>query len=389
MIYLSFYAIIIIVIKLTMEENVMLEWILPLTIVVVVAIAIIIIVLVIKKKGAKTHQIIKFEQNLCNAKVDDNEVLFVRVNDVVTDPKALFEVPITHSALLIKSGGNIKAYDSGTYNVFENEGEIKNWKAGMSVEVVYIPKDTRVLIKWGTPNRLRYRDEVSGKVITVGARGEFDVSVVNPDIFFRKVVGAKKEFDLEEFKKRYRETVATEFADIFLKTVDEKHLTYDKFAANKKEIAQAIGEILSVQFEKDWGLSVLNFKIADIDLLDEDMQAVESVAHEKASTQRLKEYLAELERLSDKEWEKQKYLRNLELQDKAAYYEVLKIIGISAGTKEKLICPNCNGEYSLADKFCPHCGKYLSTEPLKCPECGTLNKHTATFCSNCGKKLFK
>ncbi len=28
----------------------------------------------------KKNQVIKFEQNLCNAKVDDNEILFVRVS---------------------------------------------------------------------------------------------------------------------------------------------------------------------------------------------------------------------------------------------------------------------------------------------------------------------
>ena len=44
----------------------------------------------------KKNQVIKFEQNLCNAKVDDNEILFVRVSDVVTSADARFEVPITH-----------------------------------------------------------------------------------------------------------------------------------------------------------------------------------------------------------------------------------------------------------------------------------------------------
>lgn len=271
----------------------------------------------------KKNQVIKFEQNLCNARVDDNEILFVRVLDIVTSADARFEVPITHDAIVIKGGGDMRYYKSGIYDVFEDKKEIKNWKRGMSVEVIYIPKDTRVLIKWGTPNRLRYRDEVSNKVITVGARGEFDVSVVNAEQFFRKVVGTKKEFNLAEFRKRFSETVATEFADIFLKTIEEKHLTYDKFTANKKAIGDSMGEILSPMFERDWGLCVLNFKIADFDLQDEDMDAIEDAAAEKQRQEKLKEYLAELERLDDKQWEREKYLRQLELQDRAAYYEVL------------------------------------------------------------------
>ena len=337
----------------------------------------------------KTNQVIKFEQNLCNARVDDNEVLFVRVNDIVSSADARIEVPITHDAIVIKGGGDMRYYKSGSYNVFDDKKEVKNWKKGMSVEVIYIPKDTRVLIKWGTPNRLRYRDEASNKVITVGARGEFDVTVVNAEQFFRKVVGVKKEFDLLEFRKRFGETVATEFADIFLRVIDEKHLTYDKFTANKKAIGESMGATLSPLFEKDWGLSVLNFKIADFDLLDEDMEAIEDAAADKQKQEKRKEYLAELERLDDKQWERDKYLRQLELQDKEAYYEVLKVIGNDKKPEEKkeLRCPACNHEYKATDKFCPHCGKRVSTEPIVCSHCGKSNASTSTFCANCGKKL--
>lgn len=337
----------------------------------------------------KKKQVIKFEQNLCNAKVDDNEILFVRVGDIITTPDARFEVPITHDAIVIKGGGDMRYYNSGNYDIFDDKKEIKKWKSGLSVEVIYIPKDTRILIKWGTPNRLRYRDEASNKVITVGARGEFDVSVTNAEQFFRKVVGAKKEFNLTEFRKRFSETVATEFADIFLKTIEEKHLTYDKFTANKKAIGDSMGEKLSPIFEKDWGLSVLNFKIADFDLQDEDMEAIEDAAAEKQRQEKLKEYLAELERLDDKKWEREKYLRQLELQDRNAYYEVLKVIGSHSKSedKEEHKCPNCGLEYKPTDKFCPHCGKRVSKEPIICPACGKSNESNAVFCANCGKKL--
>jgi len=333
-------------------------------------------------------QVIKFEQNLCQAQVDDNEVLFVRVTDIVNSANACFEVPITHTAIVIKGGGDMRYYKSGTYKIFDNRKEIKNWKSGLSVDIIYIPKDTRVLIKWGTPNRLRYRDEASNKVITVGARGEFDVSVVNPEQFFRKLVGVKKEFNLTEFRKRFSETVSTEFADIFLKIVEEKHLTYDKFDSNKKSIGESMGNILSVNFERDWGLTVLNFKIAEFSLLDEDMNAIEDAAAEKQKQEKLKEYLAELERLDDKQWEREKYLRQLELQDKAAYYEVLKVIGNHKKVEEeKNKCPTCGLEYKSTDKFCPHCGQRVSKDPIICPNCGKTNDCTSMFCANCGKNL--
>ena len=335
---------------------------------------------------AKKPQVIKFEQNLCNAKVDDNNVLFVRVNGIVTDKHAIVEVPYTHNAIIIKGGGDCRYYKSGNYDVFDNKTEIKNWKRGLSVEVIYIPKDTQVLIKWGTPNRVRYRDEASGKVITVGARGQFDISVSNPEQFFRKVVGVKKEFNLVEFDRRYSETVATEFADIFLRIVAEMHLTYDKFDANKKEIGVRMGEILSPMFETEWGLIVRNFKIEKLDLYDSDMNAIENAAADAVRQDRMREYLRELERLDDKQWEREKYLRELQLRDNAAYYEVLKVVG-ERKKPEKSKCPHCHTEIDGAVVYCPSCGKRISNTPITCPYCGKVNEGSATFCCGCGLKL--
>ena len=349
--------------------------------------------------GKKKKQVIKFEQNLCNANLDDNEILFVRVNNVVTDADARLEVPITHDAIVIKGGGDMRYYKSGTYNVFDDKKEVKNWKSGLSIEVIYIPKDTRVLIKWGTPNRVTYRDDMSHKVITVGARGEFDVSVANPEQFFRKVVGVKKEFNLDEFRRRFSETVATEFADLFLKTVTEKKLTYDMFVANKKAIGESMGASLSPLFERDWGLSVLNFKIADFDLDEEDVKAMEQVlideqnkskkdAEEIKAELQMEKYLKELERLDDKQWEREKYLRNLQMHDKVAYYDVLKVIGNGENKKpEEYKCPHCGLAYDPTAIFCANCGKRVSKAPISCSDCGKLNSFDATFCSNCGKKL--
>ena len=339
------------------------------------------------KKFMKNKNIIKFDQNLCNAKVDDNQVLFVRVSNVVTDAKAKLEVPNSHNAIVIKGGGDVRYYTSGTYDIFDNKKEVKQWKQGVSVEVIYIPKDTRVLINWGTPERFLYRDSASSKVISIGARGEFDISISNPEKFFSKVVGAKREFDLSAFKKRFAGTVATEFIDMFLKVISELNLTYDQFSANKKAIGEKSEIILNNIFNNEWGLDVKHFKIAAIDLFDEDMAAIEDSAVEEKKRRKLQEYLAELERLDDKKWERDKYLRQLELQDKAAYYEVLKVIGSCGGKDGDVKCPKCNCVCSSADKFCPNCGNRLSLEPIKCPSCGYLNASEVKYCVNCGKKL--
>lgn len=343
----------------------------------------------------KKPQIIKFEQNLCHASVNDNSVLFVRVTDEVTDKNAMFEIPLTHVAYVIKGGGDGRMYKSGSYEVFDNKKEIKAWKKGFSVDIVYMPKDTSVLINWGTPNKIRYRDEASNKVINVGSRGQFGITITNHEQFFRKVVGARKEFDLADFRKRFSAAVVNEFADCFLNVVKEAKLTYDQFDANRKSIGEKVGAILSTKFEESWGVGLVDFIIEWFELSKEDTDAVEDAAAEARKQQKLKEYLAELERLDDKQWEREKYLRQLEIEDRAAYYEVLKVVGHANGGQDQgmvagvanVFCPHCGYAMKGGDIFCPKCGNRVVKEKRNCPHCGKANDGDAQFCGTCGTKL--
>lgn len=328
----------------------------------------------------KKQQIIKLDQRYCEGDVNDNDVLFIRIRDEVTDKNARIEVPFTHNAIIIKGGGDVRYYPSGNYDVFDDRTEIKNWKSGLSVEVVYIPKDTAVPIKWGTANRVLLRDAATGRAITVGARGEFDISVSNPELFFRKIVGNKQEFNRLEFSRRFGETVATEFTDVFTHVISDLHLTYDRFAENKKAIASRIGEILSSMFQSQYGLSVVAFKIADFDFRDEDKKAMEEVLDTSIAA---KSARAEAERLDDKNWERQKYLREMELREKSAYFDAMK----SSGAAIKAHCPYCGAEHDPMAVYCPACGKRVSRAPMTCPSCGKVNDASATFCSGCGKRL--
>lgn len=346
---------------------------------------------------SKKPQIIKFEQNHCNASVNDNSVLFVRITDEIRDKNAMIEIPKSHNAYIIKGGSDSRFYAEGPVSVFDDKKEVKEWKKGFSVDVVYMPKDTSVLINWGTPNKVKYRDEASNKVINVGSRGQFGITITNHEQFFRKVVGVRKEFDLADFRKRFSAAVVNEFADCFLSVVQEAKLTYDQFDANRKSIGEAVGKILSVKFEQDWGLALVDFIIEWFEISQEDMDAVEDAAAEARKQKKLQEYLAELERLDDKQWEREKYLRQLELQDRNAYYEVLKVIGhapvpgasgIGGGVKAaSSFCPHCGQTIKGGDTFCSKCGKRVVKETVVCPNCGKSNDGDATFCVTCGHKL--
>ena len=339
----------------------------------------------------KQSQVIKFGQDVDAKQADDNEILFVRVQADVTDPDARFEVPSTHEAIVEKGGGDIRPYPSGNYDVFDDKKEFKKLKGGLSVDIIYIAKDTKVLVNWGTPNRFPYRDSASNKVISIGARGELRVKVFNSMQFAREIVGRKRVFNLDEFKKQFRETIVSKFTSLFKQIAKNENLTYDEFVDRKDFIADKMCELLKPEFQNEFGLTVSNFKISAIDLLEDEIDEIKGAADEKQKQDKLKEYLAEVERLDDKQWEREKYLRQLELQDKNAYYEVMKVVGSAAAGNVKKAednkCPNCGAECKSTDKFCPRCGKRVSKDPIICPDCGKANDYNAMFCGNCGKKL--
>ncbi len=286
----------------------------------------------------KKRQVIKFEQNLCNAKIDDNDILFVRVSDQITDADAVFEVPLTHIAYVVKGGGYGRVYKSGTHPVFEDNKEIKNWKNGMSVDIIYMPKDPNVPIKWGTTEKIKYRDELTGKVVGVAAHGVFDVSISNPEQFYRKVVGARKEFSLKEFQDRFSANVVSEFTANFFQATEELKLTYDKFDANKKSIQERTGRLLNTKFEDEWGISLNNFIIQYIGISNEDSSALEESKEDK-------------------------------------------------GTDKVGFCPHCGAAIDEGDIFCSKCGGKVMNEKIICSSCGKGNDKEALFCVYCGKKL--
>ncbi|MBR2650247.1 MAG: SPFH domain-containing protein [Clostridia bacterium] len=342
--------------------------------------------------GSKSKpQVIKFDQNLCNASVNDNDVLFVRVNSIIEKKDAIVEVPMTHVALLIKGGGDCRFLDSGNYEVFDDRSEVNDWKKGLSVEVVYMPKETDIVICWGTPERFTYRDPYSFKTVKIGANGEFGINISNPTQFFKKLVGARQEFSREDFETRVLSAVVNEFCDAFCAVALEKKLTYEQFTSDKKFIASLIAKILNQKFDEDWGIELSNFIINSINLAEGNEEMLENYI--ESNIEEMKKRLREIERrdeaerLDDKQWEREKYLRELEMRDKSAQYEVIKSAAGSSAPTGGRFCANCGAAMEPSAQFCTNCGKRAPDAEIICEQCGTANKGSASFCQKCGNKL--
>lgn len=354
------------------------------------------------KKKVKS-QVIKFEQNGYCVSAEDVSVLFLKLSDIVATSEALVEVPYTHNAFIIKGGGDCRFYKSGTYPVFDNKHEIEQWKKGVSVDIVYMPKETNEIVRWGT-RPFEYRDKISEEVIHTGVRGSCHVTITNHEQFYRKVVGTKSLFTTNDFENFFRALFSAEVGNCFLEVIKKLNLSYDLYDANLMRISTELSKILVDKFYESYGISITNFIVEGTKTSDEDKAKVEEPAKKLRKEQeelkkeqeelkkeaKFKEYLAELERLDDKQWEREKYLRQLEQEDNMAYYEVLKAIGkkdVSEKAKGANFCSKCGHSCETTAEFCPNCGNRLGKSSVICPQCSKVNVDSASFCSGCGKKL--
>ena len=335
----------------------------------------------------KEAEEIRFDQNECDAGIDDNDILFVKVVRRLKTKTAKVVVPYTHNAMIVKNGGDTRFCKEGTYDVFEDGKDFKV-SSVHPVEVVYIIKDTEVPLRWGTPSRLQYRDKTSNEVITVGMNGDAHLSIDNFEQFYRKMVGNCKEYLKDDFRKQFMPTIASAVGNIFLHTVQELDLTYDMFDMHKTEIGERLSVKLAKFFKDEWGVCLKYFNISEFFFEDKDIEAIKEKSAQRFITERRKAHLDELERLENDPVGWERYLRRLELENKEDYDEIMKVIANHRTKPVKTAqCPICKKEIDVSAKFCPHCGARVGGGTIICPDCGFENSPVNKFCAACGKKL--
>ena len=216
---------------------------------------------------------------------------------------------------------------------------------------------------------------------------------------FDRIAGSdpalREQFSLEKLKERLAMRMMSKVEPAIARAMRENSLTYDRMSEHKDEIAQSVLPVLSKMFEEDYGLKMFSFTLAGVMISDEYIRAIETAKRElkeKAAEEAKKQREEEVAAAQDeKNWEREKFMRELEKNDYEKYLEVCKVIGWEprggARGASGRFCPNCGHSYEAGDKFCPGCGKQVGNTVKICPSCKKENSATANFCSGCGAKL--
>ena len=328
----------------------------------------------------------------------DNSQLFWRVAGDICNPKAEIIIPETHNAIYVKDGVMQNLLDAGRHPIFDvKKGLFGTKKVGaVSVDVVFMSKTCKLKVLWGTRTPISGRDFMTQIPVEIKANGEFEVQISNPRQFYLELVGSDKSFTVDALRERLIVRMLSYIEPEIASFMQRENISYIDIAANKRKLADNILPAISKLFSEDYGLKVFSFTIADIMIGDEEKAKIEDELKarrvEEKEKKDAKEVAAELERLADKEWDREVYLKKLDQEDHDKYLEVLKILGWSSDAANRKgkgqFCPNCGAPINATMKFCNNCGKPLAGAGKRiCPKCGRENESGAAFCSNCGEKL--
>lgn len=346
-----------------------------------------------------------------------NDVLFWRISGNVLNPDCTITVPPTHSAIYIKDGKLQDIFEGGKYRVYEfvkkpglfNKGKVD----AADVDIIFINKTIKVLVKWGTKDPIIYREPITETLVHICGSGVFEVQVSNPKQFYLEIIGEDKLCTVDSLKERIDIRLMSFFSETLQKVVSEKVHSYVDIQKCMKQIGDSVLPIINEYMNKDVGLNVTSFTVARLGVREEEAEKIEKELAKKREELKLKEDAKEIdaknERLADKdyarkrdeseiEWQRELTLKKMEFDNQEKYYDVLKVFAehsennfgnIPFKQKNDFLnrCSKCGKINDSNAKFCMDCGTKLFSEKRYCPECGKEVSDDAKFCMNCGHRM--
>lgn len=334
-------------------------------------------------------------------------------------------------AIFVKGGVIEQTFDNGTYKLStENYPVISRLRnaftGGISTfncVVYFIRKTHSTEIKWGTSSPVQVYDKTLDMPATFKARGSYKFQIENGATLLTKMFRTNSsvtivDFVTNEFQSKIKSCIA--------RTLNESTQMIFGIDSRLDELSESITPHLA-EILKDYGLRLINFNIAGLDLDDEIKQKYKEFSLGRIAKQR--EAMGDKERMAilGDDWGKQqaanilgKVAENPGAGGIAAAGAGLGM-GMAAGgafgsmaqqmfspmqqqaqppaapqpsgrftqksaTSAGVKCPSCGVENTQGAKFCTECGGKMAAEKVFCPNCGVEIPATAKFCTECGTK---
>lgn len=143
-------------------------------------------------------------------------------------------------------------------------------------EVYYINKTVQMAIKWGTPDKIRFIDPLTGTPLGIGASGELNLQVKDSRRLLVKLVGTQAGIAWED-REGFTKSVQVSFRPLIANTVKanlpaiikEKKIDLLEIDERVEDISVALREKLLPGFE-EYGLTIPQFYVTHVVLPEDD-----------------------------------------------------------------------------------------------------------------------
>ena len=184
-------------------------------------------------------------------------------------------------AIFIKGGVVEQTFDNGTYKLSTENypfiSRLRNaFSGGISTFncVVYFVRKTHSMeILWGTSSPIQVRDKMLGIATKLRARGAYRIQVDSPQKFLTKLIG--NNIDVVQQQELLDDYFANEFQSkiksSITRALNETQTELLGIEARLDEFSEVVEPFFSDAFE-DYGLKMIKFSIAALDLDDDELR---------------------------------------------------------------------------------------------------------------------
>ncbi|WP_251231291.1 SPFH domain-containing protein [Adlercreutzia aquisgranensis] len=143
-------------------------------------------------------------------------------------------------------------------------------------EVYFINKAIHMAVKWGTPDRLRFIDPLTGVPLQIGASGSLNLQVTDSRKLIVKLVGTMRGIAWDDgpgfaqsLSESFRPLIANEVRTGLSKILVEEAIDILEIDAYLEVISRRLQERIAPSFD-EYGLSIPQFYVTNIVLPEED-----------------------------------------------------------------------------------------------------------------------
>jgi membrane protease subunit (stomatin/prohibitin family) len=188
-------------------------------------------------------------------------------------------------AFVLADGVRLQTVNPGRYEIFGKKDGLAGTfdkKRVSTLRVIYISnRDAKKEVKWGIPNNeMNAQDPATEVDFRMGAYGTMTIQVANPEKFFTEWLTDKSTLTVEDFQGLILPTVKDKVRTAIVKTLNNDKIRYHQLDEKTSEIAQAVKSEIKAEFEKHFGITVVNFIISKITVPDEDKAEIKAAARE-------------------------------------------------------------------------------------------------------------